>query len=69
MEKSFTLIQTIATAGAFSAISFWCDFTSLSSTLMPHFFSGSRSSIRLAPFSLGMDSCLEESPLEKTWEI
>jgi len=23
MEKSFTLIQTIATAGAFSAISFW----------------------------------------------
>ncbi|KAK4557659.1 hypothetical protein RGQ29_007427 [Quercus rubra] len=26
MEKSFTLIQTIATAGAFSAISFWYGF-------------------------------------------
>nr|POE99983.1 hypothetical protein CFP56_67286 [Quercus suber] len=26
MEKSFTLIQTIATAGAFSAISFWYVF-------------------------------------------
>ncbi|KAK9984842.1 hypothetical protein SO802_034367 [Lithocarpus litseifolius] len=26
MEKSFTLIQTIASAGAFSAISFWYGF-------------------------------------------
>ncbi|XP_054824215.1 uncharacterized protein LOC129322154 [Prosopis cineraria] len=26
MEKSFTLIQTIATAGVFSAISFWYGF-------------------------------------------
>ncbi|KAE8055523.1 hypothetical protein FH972_012357 [Carpinus fangiana] len=26
MEKSFTLIHTIATAGAFSAISFWYGF-------------------------------------------
>uniref|UniRef100_A0A2P2JHU9 Uncharacterized protein MANES_15G171100 n=1 Tax=Rhizophora mucronata TaxID=61149 RepID=A0A2P2JHU9_RHIMU len=30
MEKSFTLIQTIATAGFFSAISFWLIFNSLS---------------------------------------
>ncbi|GKV10755.1 hypothetical protein SLEP1_g22075 [Rubroshorea leprosula] len=26
MEKSFTLIQTIATAGVFSGISFWYGF-------------------------------------------
>ncbi|GMQ04562.1 hypothetical protein CsSME_00049934 [Camellia sinensis var. sinensis] len=26
MEKSFTLIQTIATAGVFSAVSFWYGF-------------------------------------------
>ncbi|XP_021892846.1 uncharacterized protein LOC110810857 [Carica papaya] len=26
MEKSFSLIQTIATAGVFSAISFWYGF-------------------------------------------
>ncbi|KVH91490.1 hypothetical protein Ccrd_006484 [Cynara cardunculus var. scolymus] len=24
MAKSFTLIQTVATAGLFSAVSFWC---------------------------------------------
>ncbi|KAL6979813.1 hypothetical protein U1Q18_021469, partial [Sarracenia purpurea var. burkii] len=26
MEKSFTLIQTVATAGVFSAVSFWYGF-------------------------------------------
>ncbi|KAI8546715.1 hypothetical protein RHMOL_Rhmol07G0141500 [Rhododendron molle] len=26
MEKSFTLVQTIATAGVFSAVSFWYGF-------------------------------------------
>ncbi|KDP45987.1 hypothetical protein JCGZ_11890 [Jatropha curcas] len=26
MEKTFTLIQTIATAGVFSAVSFWYGF-------------------------------------------
>ncbi|KAJ8747540.1 hypothetical protein K2173_003684 [Erythroxylum novogranatense] len=26
MQKSFTLIQTIATAGVFSAVSFWYGF-------------------------------------------
>jgi len=62
MGRSFTLVQTVTTAGVFSAVSYWYSSTFLSSVNQLFFY------LILFLGVAGMVSCLEENQLGKSLE-